>query len=203
MEEMEAIVLASASPRRRALLEEAGVPHRVEPADVDERAQPGETPRDMTLRLAVLKASTVARRMGGDRPSLVLGSDTIVVLDGVVFGKPTDADHALELLEQLTGETHRVITGVAIVNSADLSVFTCAVESEVTLRAASQDELRSYVETGEPLDKAGAYAIQGEGGKLVAGLVGSRTNVIGLPIDETLALLATARAASRTEGVRR
>jgi len=209
----DAIVLASASPRRRELLTEAGVPHEVVPAGVDERALPGESAREMVLRLAELKASTVARRLRGEpgetavgkgQRRLVLGSDTVVVLDGVVFGKPADPEHAVELLRALCGRTHRVITGVAVVTAdgADLHALTCAVESEVTMRAADDAELKRYVATGEPLDKAGAYAIQGEGGRLVSGLSGSRTNVIGLPVDETLALLDRARAEARERGVR-
>jgi septum formation protein len=197
----ETIVLASASPRRRELLTQAGVAHVVVPADVDESEVAGETPLEMSRRLAHLKASTVARRLGKGHGGLVLGSDTIVVLGDVVFGKPADAADAVRLLQQLVGRTHIVITAVAIVDSLDLRTWQCAVESEVTLRDADDDELERYVATGEPLDKAGAYAIQGEGRSLVAGLSGSRTNVIGLPLDEALALLAQARSERALSGV--
>ncbi len=183
------LVLASASPRRRELLTQAGIPHLVHPADIDETPREDESPVALSMRLAREKALVVAKRLGGEPPRRVLGSDTIVVLDGVVLGKPTDPEDAVRLLRQLTGRTHTVVTAVAIVDSASLEVRDVAVESRVTLRAASEDEIRRYVATGEPLDKAGAYAIQGEGSRLVSGLEGSRSNVIGLPLEETLALL--------------
>ncbi len=132
---------------------------------------------------------TVAKRLGGEPARQVLGSDTIVVLDDLILGKPADAEDAVRLLLQLAGRTHTVITAVAVVDTASLEVRDVAVESRVTLRAASEDEIRRYVATGEPLDKAGAYAIQGEGARLVSRLEGSRSNVIGLPLEETLALL--------------
>jgi septum formation protein len=119
---------------------------------------------------------------------VVLGSDTVVVLDGDILGKPHDAAHALALLRRLAGRTHRVLTGVAVVAGARQRRLH--VESRVTMRAASDDALRAYVATGEPLDKAGAYAVQGEGRRLVERVEGSETNVIGLPLEETLALLA-------------
>jgi septum formation protein len=162
------------------------------PADIDEKQLRGEAPVEMTLRLAREKALAVARRLGRTPRRHVLGADTIVVLDGDVLGKPDDPEHAVELLQRLTGRTHQVITAVAIVDSASLEAIDQAVESAVTLQEADEDELRRYVETGEPLDKAGAYAIQGKGAWLVTGLEGSRTNVIGLPIEETLGLLARA-----------
>jgi MAF protein len=182
------LVLASASPRRRELLEAAGVPHEVIPADIDERAREGESPVELALRLAREKAVAVAQRLRGE-PRQVLGSDTIVVLDDRVLGKPRDREDALRLLRALAGRTHTVVTAVAVVDSQSLAARQCAVESRVTLRSASEEELRRYVATGEPLDKAGAYAIQGEGGWLVSHLEGSRSNVIGLPVEETLALL--------------
>jgi septum formation protein len=203
---LDPIVLASASPRRSELLARAGVEHEIEAASVDESAVAGETPREMALRLARLKASTVAGRLGRGELRFVLGSDTIVVEGDTVFGKPMDAEDALRLLRRLSGRTHSVITGVAVVDSRDLRVWQCAVESLVTFRAADEAELRRYVATGEPLDKAGAYGIQGEGRHLVANLSGSRTNVIGLPVEETLALLARARSecgpASRLDATR-
>lgn len=185
------LVLASASPRRRELLEAAGVIHEVVPADIDERARTGERPLDLALRLAREKALAVAARYEG-KTRHVLGSDTIVVLDDVALGKPEDPEDAVRLLKRLAGRTHRVITAVAIAHSETLEVVDRAVESHVTMRSASEDELRRYVETGEPLDKAGAYAIQGEGSRLVSQLEGSRSNVIGLPVEETLELLQAA-----------
>jgi hypothetical protein len=185
------LVLASASPRRRALLAAAGIPIEIRPADIDEAQQPGERPAALVERLAREKALVIARQQP---QALVLGSDTIVVLGERILGKPRDPTHAEELLSQLCGETHTVWTGVAVVGDGGARVESCQVASQVTLRAASASEIRDYVAGGEPMDKAGAYALQGEGGKFVAGVVGSRTNVIGLPMDETLALLRAAGA---------
>jgi septum formation protein len=162
------------------------------PADIDEQHRAGESPVELSLRLAREKALAVAVRVGASPRRHVLGADTIVVLDGDVLGKPDDPEHAVRLLQRLTGRTHRVITAVAIVDSESSEIVDCAVESAVTMQTATEDEVRRYVETGEPLDKAGAYAIQGKGSWLVTGLEGSKTNVIGLPIEETLELLARA-----------
>ena len=187
------LVLASASPRRRALLAAAGIPAEVVPADIDETARAGEGPADLVERLAREKSETIAR----DRPdAIVLGADTIVVLDGEILGKPRDAAHAIELLSRLAGETHTVVTGVAVATGGGRSVETTRVETRVRLRPADAAEIAAYVATGEPLDKAGAYALQGEGGRFVSAVDGSRTNVIGLPMDEALALLAACGGAS-------
>ncbi|MGH0031377.1 MAG: Maf family protein [Myxococcota bacterium] len=181
------LVLASGSPRRRDLLGAAGIAFEIRPADVDESALPGEKPLEHAVRLARAKALAVAGRPdAGGR--VVLGADTIVVLDDRVYGKPRDAAEAVSHLSALCGRTHRVITAVAVVRGDE--VREVAVESRVTLRDAPPDEIRAYAASGEPLDKAGAYALQGEGGRLVAAVEGSRTNVIGLPMDETLELLA-------------
>ena len=188
------LVLASASPRRRDLLDRAGVAIEVIPADVDERHRPDETPDRHATRLAVEKARAVAERVGPVPRRRVLGADTIVVLDDAILGKPRDAEHALELLERLVGRCHQVITGVALADSETLEVRTATVASSVRMRAAATDELRDYIATGEPLDKAGAYAIQGVGRRFVVGLEGSESNVIGLPLEETLMLLAANKA---------
>ena len=187
------LVLASASPRRRALLGDAGVAIEVLPADVDETPEPGETPAETAARLARAKACAVAGGLDGPR-RLVLGADTIIVLGATLFGKPRDAAHAAELLRQLAGRTHRVITAVAIAESGGPRVWACSVESRVTLRALSRDEIERYVARGESLDKAGGYALQGAGGRLVEHVEGSHSNVVGLPVAETLALLEHARA---------
>jgi septum formation protein len=189
------LVLASASPRRRELLARAGVAFEALPAEIDESLLAGETPEAHVERLAREKALAVARRVGPAPARLVLGSDTVVVLDGKVLGKPRDAAHAETLLARLAGRAHVVLTGVAIVASDGGAVESFVVASRVTLRAASADEIRAYVATGEPLDKAGAYALQGEGRRFVAAVEGSETNVIGLPLDETLALLRARGAA--------
>jgi septum formation protein len=190
------LVLASASPRRRELLQRAGVRFEVRPPAVEETPLPGEPPRALAERLAREKALDVARALGPRPSRLVLGADTIVVLEDHVLGKPRDPEHAVTMLCRLLGRSHRVVTGVALVESAELRVRTLAVESRVTMRAAEEHEVRAYVATGEPLDKAGAYAAQGEGRRFVLGIEGSESNVIGLPLEETLALLAAARGSA-------
>jgi septum formation protein len=186
------LILASASPRRSDLLRRAGIRFEVCPADIPEIEQPGETPVAFAQRLAHSKALTVAERIGASPPRLVLGADTIVVLNGEVLGKPRDSDHALELLERLAGREHSVVTAVALVASDTLQVRQVAVTSRVELRAVGRDELIAYVATGESLDKAGGYAVQGGARSFVTQIHGSETNVIGLPLDETLDLLGEA-----------
>jgi septum formation protein len=184
------LVLGSGSPRRRELLARAGIACEVIPADVDEAARDAEPPATLALRLAREKAQAVARRVGVSPRRFVLGADTIVVVDGDVLGKPTDPDDAVRLLSRLVGREHVVMTGVALVASDRAEhAATQLVASRVAMRPASEGEIRRYVATGEPLDKAGAYAAQGEGRRFIDRIDGSETNVIGLPIEETLALL--------------
>jgi septum formation protein len=186
------LILASASPRRRELLERAAVAFEVRPANVPEQRLPGEEPARFAGRLALAKARAVAQAAGAEPPRLVLGADTIVVVDGDVLGKPADAEHAVALLSRLVGRSHRVITAVAVVESAGRHARHALVESTVTMRPASAEEVRAYVASGEPLDKAGAYAVQGAGRRFVEKIEGSESNVIGLPLEETLALLREA-----------
>jgi septum formation protein len=186
------LLLASASPRRRELLRRAGVVFEIHPADVDERLRDGEAPRAYASRLAREKALAVAARSGAEPPRYVLGADTVVVHAGRIYGKPADPEDAVRILGELLGHTHRVLTAVALARSDGASLREVCVESQVSLRAASVPEIRAYVAGGEPLDKAGAYALQGEGGRFVERVEGSRSNVIGLPLDETLALLREA-----------
>jgi septum formation protein len=186
------LVLASASPRRSDLLRRAGIRFEVRPAGIPELEQPGEAPVAFAQRLARGKALAVAEQIGASPPRLVLGADTIVVLDGDVLGKPRDSDHALELLERLTGREHSVVTAVALVASDTLRIRQAAVTSRVEMRAVERDELIAYVATGESLDKAGGYAVQGGARSFVTRIHGSETNVIGLPLDETVELLGEA-----------
>ncbi len=190
------LVLASASPRRSDLLRRAGIRFEVHPAGIPEIERPGETPIAFARRLARSKALAVAKQLGASPPRRVLGADTIVVLDGEVLGKPRDADHALELLERLSGRVHSVVTAVALVASDSLRVRHTAVTSRVEMRDVPRGELLAYVATGEPLDKAGGYAVQGGARSFVKRIEGSETNVIGLPLDETLELLGEAGARS-------
>jgi septum formation protein len=180
------VILASASPRRRDLLSRAGVELRVITADVDESQQPGELPGAMVRRLARSKAERVAR--GQVDAALLVAADTIVVRDGAVLGKPVDAADAAAMLASLAGRSHEVITGFAVVGPTREIVD--AVTTRVRFRPLSAALIEDYVATGEPLDKAGAYGIQGIGGKLVASIDGSYTNVVGLPLVEVLDAIA-------------
>jgi len=189
------LVLASASPRRRELLAGAGIAFTVQSADLDETPRAGETPRALVARLAHEKARAVAARVGPDPRRFVLGADTIVVVDEDMLGKPRDADDAVVLLGRILGRRHTVFTGVALIDTASGEARSCCVASDVLMYSASESEVRAYVAGGEPLDKAGAYALQGEGRKFVARVIGSESNVIGLPLDETLALLRAAGCA--------
>jgi len=176
-----AFVLASASPRRASLLADAGQRFEVEPSGADEAAAVGEMPRAFASRVARDKALAVARR----RPGVwVLGADTIVVVDGEILGKPADRAEAVAMLGRLSGRRHEVCTAFAVVAPDGVAFASDVVVTEVTFRALSPDEIRAYVQTGEPLDKAGAYAIQGGAKEFVVSIDGSLTNVIGLPMDE-------------------
>jgi septum formation protein len=183
------LILASASPRRRDLLAGAGVRFEVRPPRIAECAHPDESPGRRALRLARAKALDVARRVGPRPRRFVLGADTVVVVDELALGKPDDEEHAVALLRQLVGRRHSVITAVALAASDTLAVRDAAVESRVTMRAAAEAELREYVASGESLDKAGGYAAQGGGRRFIQGIEGSESNVIGLPLQETLDLL--------------
>jgi len=184
------LILASGSPRRRDLLGQVGVPIDIRPADIAELRHPGEAP--VALRMACEKALAVAGRVGPAPVRWVLGADTIVTLDGDVLGKPENSAHSIELLSRLVGRRHSVITAVALVASDALDPRTLHVTSDVTMRPADLKEIREYVATGEPLDKAGGYAAQGEGRRFIERIDGSESNVIGLPLDETLSLLRDA-----------
>ncbi|MCB9677515.1 MAG: septum formation protein Maf [Alphaproteobacteria bacterium] len=176
------LVLASGSPRRRQLLAWAGIPLEVLPTDVDESWVPGEDPTDAAERLARAKA-------WGPDGRVVLAADTVVHVGDVPFGKPEDRQDAVEMLRRLAGRWHGVTTGVAI-RSADHALASFRVTTEVRMRDVSDAEIAKYVATDEPLDKAGAYGIQGIGGMLVAEVRGDWTNVMGLPLEATLLALA-------------
>jgi septum formation protein len=186
------LVLASGSPRRRDLLGRAGVAFDIVPAEIDESARPGEEPPALAERLARAKALAVVQWLGEEPPRGVLGADTIVVVGEEVLGKPRDPEHAVDLLARLVGREHRVLTGVAVARSDGSALRSRVVASTVRMRPARLEEIRRYVGSGEPLDKAGAYAAQGEGRRFIERIEGSETNVIGLPLDETLALLREA-----------
>jgi len=183
------LILASASPRRRDLLDGAGIAFEVIPADIAEERRRDEQPVPSASRLAAETARAVAERVGPEPVRGGLGADTIVVLGDSILGKPRNPRHAREMLARLTGRSHEVVTAIALVPSDTLEIEVRAVTSRVHMRAASPEELRDYVATGESLDKAGAYALQGGGRRFVERVEGSESNVIGLPLDETLELL--------------
>ena len=182
------IYLASASPRRGELLSQIGVPFRVQPADILEQALDAEQPADYVERLALAKADTVWNQvLDTDAAAPVLAADTIVVVDDTVFGKPTDRENAMKMLERLSGRSHSVLTAVAIRFEQQRE---CRVTiSEVRFRATTEQERAAYCGTQEPLDKAGGYGIQGFGAVFIDRLFGSYSAVMGLPLCETVALL--------------
>lgn len=182
------LVLASASPRRQELLRNAGISFVVQAADIDESPLAGESAQACAERLAREKALEVWR----SRPSdLVLGADTVVVVDGQILGKPVDKDDAARMLRLLSGRVHQVITGVCLVKKVASAQGTaardphCSVASEttqVTMTKISNEDIQAYVETGEPMDKAGAYAIQGRASRWIPRIEGDYSNVVGLPV---------------------
>jgi septum formation protein len=189
------IVLASASPRRQKLLRNAGIPFVVHPADIDEKLLAGEAPHDCAQRLAREKALAVFQSRPQD---CVLGADTIVVIDDVILGKPRDAGDALRMLRLLSGRTHAVITGVCVVGPVGSKNKSTSVNDDrrvvaaferiafettlVTMCEVSDEEIRDYVVTGEPMDKAGAYGIQGIASRWISRIEGDYSNVVGLPV---------------------
>jgi septum formation protein len=181
------LCLASVSPRRRELLSQIGVPHVVVGADIDETFLPGEAPRDYVTRLAREKALAI-RRSGQQLP--VLAADTTVVVDGKIFGKPGDQAQAVHMLGELSGRAHEVLTAVALADSRGVAGRLSS--STVRFRTVSLQECLAYWETGEPRDKAGAYAIQGLGAVFIESLSGSYSGVMGLPLFETGELLRAA-----------
>ena len=172
------LVLASGSPRRALLLESAGYVFRIDVPHVDETQLPGEEPAEMVLRLSAIKANAIER----STDEIVLAADTIVVLDGAVLGKPVDRNDARRMLRQLSGRSHVVYTGWTVCHR-DGERFGVA-DSTVTFHELSDEAIASYVDDVDPLDKAGAYAIQGDGGRLIRTVTGSRANVMGLPLGD-------------------
>ena len=173
------LILASASPRRQELLRNAAIRFEVQPADIDETPLAGESPHDCAERLAREKAITVSRKRPQDQ---VLGADTIVVIDKTILGKPRDAADAARMLRLLSGRTHEVITGVCIADPIAGDTEQASETTRVTMRELSDDEIRDYVATGEPMDKAGAYAIQGIASRWIPHIEGDYSNVVGLPV---------------------
>jgi len=171
------VILASQSPRRIELLKTIIKNFQIVPSQIDEVCDINLSPEENAILLGREKATWVAK----EHPhNLVIGADTMVVLENKIIGKPTDAENARQILKQLSGQEHKVITGIAVVH---LKNFSATSISHVRIKALTQNEINSYVESGEPMDKAGAYAIQGEGSFLVESYSGSYSNIIGLPMD--------------------
>ena len=198
------LILASASPRRRELLAQAGYRFEVQASSVDESRRSGEEAICLAIRLAREKAQQVAQQVLAQRPSsaqptLVLGADTVVVCDGEILGKPVDAADAARMLLLLSGRTHSVVTGVAVVGDQQI-VELAAEVSQVTVRTLSAQEIAEYVAGGEPMDKAGAYAIQGYAARWIPRISGCYFNVVGLPLALVASLLegVELRLASQT-----
>jgi len=181
------LILASASPRRRELLRQGGFEFDIQPSQVAEEIQPGERPEEFARRAARDKAIQIAA--SSPPGSLVLGADTVVVVGGETLGKPRDREDATRMLRLLSGRTHQVHTGICLVRTpAEIK----ALEHEttfVTFREIDEEEIRCYVESGEPLDKAGAYAIQGLASKFVTRISGCHSNVVGLPVARVYGIL--------------
>jgi septum formation protein len=178
------VVLASASPRRRQLLDLIGIAHEVRPANIDETIRPRETPRRHAERLAREKASAVAKR---DPDLITIAADTIVVVNRKVLGKPRDAGDAARMLALLSGREHVVTTAVAV--SRGKKLRSAVEEVRVRFRRLREDEIEAYIATGEPMDKAGAYGIQGYGATIVERIEGDYFAVMGLPIVRLIGLL--------------
>jgi len=198
------IVLASASPRRQELLRNAGIAFTVQPADIDETTLPGESARIYAGRLAREKALAVCRNRPQD---YVLGADTVVVVEERILGKPRDADDAARMLRLLSGRTHEVITAVCLVGRGrptgksesisgveDRELRTTSDCTLVTMCEISGDEIRDYIATGDPMDKAGAYGIQGIASRWIRRIEGDYSNVVGLPVAPVFAMLREMRA---------
>ena len=180
------LILASKSPRRTMLMSEAKMEFIVIPSDAVEAHIPNESPSDMVMRLAIEKASYVAKDV---KNSLVIGSDTIVVFGGGILGKPKDESDAFSMLKKLSGNSHTVYTGVCVYDSDTREQHVSYRCTKVKFRKLSDEEIQRYISTKEPMDKAGAYAIQGRGSLIVESIEGDYTNVVGLPMGLLVDLL--------------
>lgn len=176
------VILASASPRRAEILTVAGIPFVVRASKIDESRLPGESPENMVERLARAKAEDVARELLPAGPTIILGADTVVVVNGEILGKPGNAATAREMLLKLRGREHRVITGFALLRAQHKQIHVGHETTRVWFSEITDAEIDSYVATGEPFDKAGAYAIQGIAGRYIPRIEGCYFNVVGLPM---------------------
>lgn len=181
------IVLASSSPRRRELLESVGLEFQICTPEVDESYNGNESPEDFALRLSIEKALSVARRC--EKDSVVIGADTVVVVEGEILGKPLDENEAKVMLNKISGRDHEVLTAFSLASTRLEIIHSEIVKTSVHVKNLAASEIEGYIMTGEPMDKAGAYGIQGIGAFMIKGIRGSYTNVVGLPLVELLEAL--------------
>ncbi|KAB2834918.1 MAG: septum formation inhibitor Maf [Candidatus Dadabacteria bacterium] len=182
------IVLASSSPRRTELLRATGLGFEVIHPSSNETVSDGEAPEEFVLRVSLEKACSVSSALG-DGAAIVIGADTIVVVDGEILGKPGDTEEASSMLRKLSGKEHRVYTAFSVVRAKNELLHSESVCTAVRVKPLAASEIEGYIKTGEPMDKAGAYAIQGAGSFIVSGIEGSYSNVVGLPVEELLEAL--------------
>ncbi len=180
------IILASNSPRRLMLLRQIGIEPVVVPSHVPEDVRDGQSPEGAALRLAVEKAREVSRQFN---EGLVIGADTVVVIDGEQLGKPKDKDDAGRMLRLISGKTHTVVTGMAVMDAGTSEVKSTLVRTTVRFKPLSDEEIEAYIATGDPMDKAGAYGIQGRAAAFIEGIEGCYSNVVGLPLSELMDIL--------------
>lgn len=181
------IILASTSPRRKELLQSVGIKFEVIAPLSDESLLHNENPKDYALRLALEKAISVSQNLEGD--FLVIGADTVVVVDDEILGKPSNVEGARAILSKISGREHHVLTAFSISKPKNTIMHSEVVDTKVRVKTLEPDEIEGYIKTGEPMDKAGAYGIQGIGSFLIKGIEGSYTNVVGLPLVEVLEAL--------------
>lgn len=183
------LILASSSPRRAEVLRDAGIAFEVCATHVEEACLPGEPAQAMVARLAEAKARAAATQLSSMGDSIIIGADTVVELGGEIFGKPRDAADARAMLAALSGRTHHVLTGLFLLRLPDSAIRAAVESTAVTFASLDRGEIETYVASGEPLDKAGAYAIQGRAGRYISAIEGCYFNVVGLPLARLYALL--------------
>jgi septum formation protein len=197
------LILASSSPRRAEVLRDAGIAFEVCTTKVEEAQGAGESARAMVARLAEAKARAAARKFDGNKQDcIVIGADTAVEVDGEIFGKPRDAAHAIEMLGALSGRTHLVLTGIFLLRLPDGAIRSAVESTSVTFAPLHREEIETYVASAEPLDKAGAYGIQGRAGRFIPRIEGCYFNVVGLPLARLTALLLELGMAGRSASMK-
>lgn len=180
---MKKLILASGSPRRRQLLTQVGLKHRVSPSNIDEKLNPRLQPKSQVEKLSLQKAQAVIHKHSD---SIILAADTVVVLNGEILGKPTNKEHAFRMLKKLSGTEHTIITGFTIIDTETKKTITKSKESKVRIKQLTEKEIHAYLETEEYKDKAGSYAVQERGAAFVEDIQGDYFNIVGLPLHDVL-----------------